>query len=455
MKRQNLTDRTIRSLRPDPSGRRYEVMDSVVPGFGVRVSRTGKLTFILFTRYPGSKHPARRELGHYGVDTTLEKARDKARDWILLVRKGIDPSTPPGNGPRGPEVTFKAVVETYILKAVVGPDPKKPLKKNAKEIQRVLRVEFVNDRRIGKKVRRGLGDKPIGTIARADIDAVVDDAMERGATGAARHLLSIVRPLFNWAIDTDKYGLEVSPCDRMKAKRIFGEMPKRSRFHTDDEMTVIWPAAERLGYPYGPISLLLIQLGKRKSEVAQAQWREFDFKNKLWMIPGPRTKNTVADVVPLTDTATAILKSLPTFEGESRGDYLFSTCFGQKPVDGFSKAKNRFDELVREELAKKAVEPGDHRWPVALEPWVLHDFRRDIRTNLPRLGVPADIAELVLGHKKPGIRAVYDIFEYLDEKRDALERWECHLARLGLTFHRDSWTCARTPSLARWKTGLD
>lgn len=41
-------------------------MDTTVPGFGVRVSRKGKLTFILFKRYPSSKHPSRREIGRAG-----------------------------------------------------------------------------------------------------------------------------------------------------------------------------------------------------------------------------------------------------------------------------------------------------------------------------------------------------------------------------------------------------
>jgi hypothetical protein len=41
-----------------------------------------------------------------------------------------------------------------------------------------------------------------------------------------------------------------------------------------------------------------------------------------------------------------------------------------------------------------------------------------------------DIAERVLNHVRERIEATYDVHEYLDEKRDALERWEKYLAEL-------------------------
>ena len=58
-----LTDRKLKALRR--KGKRYDVMDSDVPGFGVRVSEVGQKTFILIARYPGSTNPTRRALGEY------------------------------------------------------------------------------------------------------------------------------------------------------------------------------------------------------------------------------------------------------------------------------------------------------------------------------------------------------------------------------------------------------
>jgi Arm domain-containing DNA-binding protein len=66
------------------------VMDAVVPGFGVRVSEAGRKTFMLAARYPGSASYTRRALGVYGA-MSLEKARAKAKAWLELIEKKIDP----------------------------------------------------------------------------------------------------------------------------------------------------------------------------------------------------------------------------------------------------------------------------------------------------------------------------------------------------------------------------
>lgn len=75
MARNRLTDRKLAALKPD--GKRYDVMDTDVPGFGVRVSVTGQRTFVLIARYPGSSNPTRRALGEYPA-LSLEQARERA-----------------------------------------------------------------------------------------------------------------------------------------------------------------------------------------------------------------------------------------------------------------------------------------------------------------------------------------------------------------------------------------
>ena len=121
-----------------------------------------------------------------------------------------------------------------------------------------------------------------------------------------------------------------------------------------------------------------------------------------------RMKADAPHVVPLSDAAIEILKTLPRFE---RGDHLFSTTFGVKPVNGFSKAKEILDRKLKQILGK----------PV--EPFVIHDIRRTMRTGLSALPIPDLVRELVIAHTKPGLHKVYDQFAYLDEKRQALDLW--------------------------------
>jgi hypothetical protein len=42
---------------------------------------------------------------------------------------------------------------------------------------------------------------------------------------------------------------------------------------------------------------------------------------------------------------------------------------------------------------------------------------------LAKLGVKDEVAEAVLSHKPPGIRSVYNVHPYFDERRAALEKW--------------------------------
>ena len=85
-----LTDPFIRSLKPAPKGDRYAVADAIVPGLKVRVTDRGTKTFILWKRFSGAANPAARSLGKVGA-LTLAQAREKARAWLELLARGIDP----------------------------------------------------------------------------------------------------------------------------------------------------------------------------------------------------------------------------------------------------------------------------------------------------------------------------------------------------------------------------
>ena len=277
-------------------------------------------------------------------------------------------------------------------------------------------------REVERDMRRGFiaewGARPITDITPADVVNLVKRFRGEGKVYQAHNLLGYARRLFNWAIGQHTYGIETSPCDRLKPKDIIGEKQPRSRILSDVELRAAWRATDALGYPYGPLFRLLILTGQRKSEVAEARWSEFDLAKKLWVIPANRMKADAAHVVPLSDDVIAVLQSLPRFQS---GDYLFSTTFGKSPVNGFSKAKTRFDARTLEVLRA-----GDPK--AKLAEFVIHDLRRTFRTGLSAIPGTSDLVrELVIGHTKPGLHKVYDQYAYLDEKRFALDAWSARL----------------------------
>jgi integrase len=389
--KRTLNDRIVKALKP--AVHLYDQMDALVPGFGVRVAESGRRTFMLIARYGGSKNPTRRALGEYG-ELTLEEAREKAREWLKLVQQGRDPKDEMERQriaeQRKRANSFAAVAEDFISE-------KLPAERKGREVERDIRREFLP----------AWGGRPISEITPLDVRTLIKAAKDRGAPYQAHNLLGTVRRMFSWAIDQHVYGIETSPCDRLKPKAIIGEKVFRTRILTDDELRAFWPATAQLGYPYGPLFRMLALTGQRKSEVAEARWPEFDLAKRLWTIPAARMKADAAHVVPLSDDVIALLQSLPRF---NKGDHLFSTTFGEKPVNGFSKAKERLDKLMN-----------------TVEPWVIHDLRRTMRTHLSALPVPDLVRELVIAHTKPGLHKVYDQFAYVDEKRRALDLWAARL----------------------------
>jgi integrase len=397
-----ITDRLLESLKP--KAKRYDVMDTAVPGFGVRVS-DGRKTFILLTRYPGSNNPTRRTLGEYDV-MSLEEARDKAREHRKLIKKGIDPRD---IEERRLKTTFASVADEFI--AYIHNKLK-------------LRTAAVMEHNLRKTFIKRWGPRPITEITSSDVSRVLGEAVDRDAKYQAFHDLALIRRLFNWAIGTDRYGLEVNPCRRLSPEDLIGERLARDRVLTDDELRALWRATARLDYPYGPLYRLLLLTGLRLGEVCGARWSEFDLERREWTIPAERMKKVKGGakpfMVPLTDAMLTILKSLPRFDS---GDFLFSHDYGKRPLrpNLFSDPKERLDGIMLEELRKIA---GNR---ASLPPFVNHDIRRSVRSGLSALRIGEEVREAILAHVRPGIKGVYDKYQYLDEKREALTLWNARL----------------------------
>lgn len=86
-----LTKRAVEALKP--AAQRYEVYDSDLPGFAVRVAPGGTKSFAIWYRAgKGRGAPSRRlTLGLYGT-LTVEQARDAAKAHLARVELGSDPA---------------------------------------------------------------------------------------------------------------------------------------------------------------------------------------------------------------------------------------------------------------------------------------------------------------------------------------------------------------------------
>lgn len=257
--------------------------------------------------------------------------------------------------------------------------------------------------------------RPIESITSADVVERVEAIVDRGRPVAASRFRAWCSKLFSYAVksqlrpDNPARGVE----DPVEPSTL-----RRDRRLGDDELMLVWQASEKLGYPFGPLFQILVLTGQRLREVAQARWPEFDLRTGIWTIPGARAKNGTEHRVALSEPALAILATIPRL---SRSSFVFTTT-GEAPVSGFSKAKGRLDKFIVE---ANGGQP--------LPDWRLHDLRRSFVSGCARLRIPAEVVERAINHVSEsfgGVRGVYNVHAYEDERRGAFEAWAAYVMRL-------------------------
>jgi hypothetical protein len=68
-----------------------------------------------------------------------------------------------------------------------------------------------------------------------------------------------------------------------------------------------------------------------------------------------------------------------------------------------------------------------------MPPFVVHDIRRSVASGMARLGINLPVIEKVLNHVSgsfAGIVGGYRRHDFADEKRQAMEKWASHLAKV-------------------------
>ena len=96
-----------------PQQRDYELRDTTVPGFMLKVTPTGRKIFMVQYR-TNSGERRKPAIGRFG-ELTVEQARWIAQDWLADVRRGKDPSAAKAAARNAPAVRdlCKRFIEDY------------------------------------------------------------------------------------------------------------------------------------------------------------------------------------------------------------------------------------------------------------------------------------------------------------------------------------------------------
>jgi integrase len=353
-----------------PRDKLYAQPDPQLPGHYIRVSPTGSKTFVAVTRDPNGKQ----------VWTTIGKAhligvdeaRAKAREIINRVKGG--------QRVEGPE-SFQEVTNEWLKRHV--------------EAKGIITAPAIRGN-LQNHVLPVWAGRDFESIKRSDVAALMDAVEDKAGPVAADRVLGILSSIFGWyAARNDDYN---SPIVR-GMRRTKTRERARDRILSDDEIRLIWSKAEGT---FGDLVRLLLITAQRRETVAAMRWAQIS-ADGIWSVPNGnrRQKGTGGELV-LPPMALDIINARPRF---ASNPFVFPGPSGASYFRTYARGKHALDQ---------ATGPLPH--------WQLHDLRRTARSLMSRIGIRSEVAENLLGHVQPGIVAVYNRYEYVQEKAQALRQ---------------------------------
>lgn len=360
-------------------------------GLYVEVTASGSRLWRMKYRYAGKEK--RLSFGAF-PEVSIAEARERTAKARALLRDGVDPGTAKvesvAAAKRTAGSTFPTVAAAWLAHMKPG---------WATETYR--KATYVVETYLVPALRRN-SVSTLTTKQAADALAGIPPSL---ATKARGYLGQIV----NYSI---REGLRED--GRLLVLR--GVLPKTVKGHIPaavdlaDVRTLVKAVAD---YPITVTRAALtiaMLTAQRPGTVVRMEWREVDLKAGEWTIPAAKMKTRHAHIVPLSMQAVETLRAMLVYtEGKS---FVFPALYRQTTP-----------HLHRDALSnalRKMGFAGKH---------ATHGFRGMFRTVArERLNIAADVLEAQLAHaKKDEIQKAYDRTQFLDERRNASQRWADYL----------------------------
>ena len=392
-----LTDRQCRTAIAD--GKERKLFDQ--HGLYLMVRPSGYKSWWLKYRFDGRE----KKLG-FGPypEVKLGEARDRMFEARASLRRGIDPASPPEAPTAAP--TFREAAERWLSLQREGWKPK-----HAQTVEERLQADLYPP----------LGDRSIDQITPRSLLNVLEEVQERGAIETAHRLRQYCSSIFDCAIALDL--TETNPAASIgralkpKVRRSYPalvDLEQARTFLRRMEAEPCQPATKLA-------SRLLALTATRPGSVRLAQRDQFEALSSpdpVWRIPAANMKLGLAAseqdaydfVLPLSRQAVELVEEAIKFAG--RRKYLFpSTRYSHRPI-----SENGLNANYRQVPGFA----GRH---------VPHGWRSSFSTIMNERAIERDrqgdgeVIELMLAHKIPGVRGVYNRAAYMRRRRQLAQEW--------------------------------
>ncbi len=337
-----------------------------------------------------------------------EAARQARADARALLSKGIDPAmvrkAERGARSESARNSLEAVAREWYMRFSPGWAPS--------YAEKVLG-------RLEKDVFPWIGRRPIAEIEAPELLDTLRRIESRGALETARRQRQVLGQVFRYAIATAR-----AKRDPAADIRDAFAVPAKQHFATlTDPASIAGLMRAIHGYQGNFTTCAALRLAPmvfvRPGELRLAEWAEVNMPAAEWRIPPNRLKlrqaakrnGTQPHVVPLSRQALDVLTELHRMTGRER--FLFPSIR--------TRDRGMSDNTVNAALRRMGFDGSEI---------VGHGFRHMASTLLNECGWSSDAIERQLAHKAQGVRAVYNLAEYLPERRRMMQAWADYLEAL-------------------------
>jgi len=387
-----LTKRLINGL--EAKEKRYDVNDSLIQGFHLRVYGSGKMSFY-FTYRNIERKRKRIKIGSLG-SMTVEQARDEAKQLAAQAVAGIDVQK------EKLETRQAAIEQQNNTLGAYLEDRYKPWvlthHKRGKETLRSIEIAFpefmplplheitapvIEKWRINRKQKKGDKNNTInrkvnllkGALSRAVEWKVIKDHPFKGM----KDLKVDKNPKVRYLSDDEHQRLISALNERDKDLK---QSRERYNAHLAQRHYELLPSLSELAFAdrMMPMVLLSLKTGMRQGEVFNLAWRDINFDKSYVTVIGANAKSSMTRHIPLSATAIDVLtqwrKQAPK---RKPGDRVFPAEDGGR----LNNVKRSWATIL--ELA----DITNFRW---------HDMRHDFASQLVMKGVPLNTVRELCGH---------------------------------------------------------
>ncbi len=332
-------------------------------------------------------------LGVY-PDVSLRKVRARHQDARTLLADGINPMQEKRRVKQRKDImeasTFKAVSLELVKQ--------KSSKLSPKYVKTI-------ETRLSTYIFPFIGELPISEITAPDLLNALRRIETTGKLETCNRIKRLCGEVF-------RYGIATGRCDRdpaadLKGALATGKVKHMATITTPKDIAALLRAID--GYSGHFVTQSALQfiplVFVRPGELRHAEWSEVDFSGKVWRIPAEKMKMKSAHIVPLSNQAIRILKSIYQLTGQ--GKYIFPSM----RTDIRPMSENTINAALRRLGYSKDEMTG-------------HGFRAMASTNLNEQGWSPDVIERQLAHaEKNSVRAAYNHAEYLPERKKMMQAW--------------------------------